>query len=112
MKVPRKYGSAFGVLPSPIISKFTTAATRSRPASFPKSLTRSFAVLASNSRRNAAPASSHGAVHRPRNRQIARWENDVTSSAQEDTSFTSRLPREAAPKVGQPILDLEDIDKT
>ncbi len=36
---------------------------------------------------------------------------DVTSSVEGGTSFTIRLPREAAPKIGQPILDVEHIDK-
>jgi len=36
---------------------------------------------------------------------------DVTSTAEEGTSFTIRLPREAAPKVGQPILDAGHIEK-
>lgn len=35
---------------------------------------------------------------------------DVTSTVEEGTSFTIRLPREAAPKVGQSILDAEHID--
>jgi signal transduction histidine kinase len=36
---------------------------------------------------------------------------DVSSTAEHGTSFTIRLPRLAAPKVGQPILDAEHIDK-
>ncbi len=36
---------------------------------------------------------------------------DVISTAEDGTTFTIRLPREAAPKVGQPILDAEHIDK-
>jgi signal transduction histidine kinase len=35
---------------------------------------------------------------------------DVTSTVKEGTSFTVRLPREAAPRVGQPILDVEHIE--
>ena len=34
---------------------------------------------------------------------------DVTSTVEEGTSFTIHLPRQAAPKVGQPILDAEHI---
>ena len=34
---------------------------------------------------------------------------DVSSTANEGTSFTIRLPRAAAPRVGQPILDAEHI---
>jgi signal transduction histidine kinase len=34
---------------------------------------------------------------------------DVTSTVKEGTSFTVRLPRRAAPRVGQPILDAEHI---
>jgi signal transduction histidine kinase len=34
---------------------------------------------------------------------------DVTSTVKEGTSFTVRLPRQAAPRVGQPILDAEHI---
>jgi signal transduction histidine kinase len=34
---------------------------------------------------------------------------DVTSTVADGTSFTMRLPRESAPKVGQPILDTEHI---
>lgn len=36
---------------------------------------------------------------------------DVISTAEEGTSFTIRLPRQAVPKVGQPILDVEHIQK-
>jgi signal transduction histidine kinase len=36
---------------------------------------------------------------------------DVSSTTRHGTSFTIRLPREAAPKVGQPILDAEHIRK-
>ena len=36
---------------------------------------------------------------------------DVSSTAKEGTSFTIRLPREAAPRDGQPILDAEHIEK-
>jgi len=36
---------------------------------------------------------------------------DVVSTAEKGTTFTIRLPREAAPRVGQPILDSEHIDK-
>jgi signal transduction histidine kinase len=36
---------------------------------------------------------------------------DVSSTAKEGTSFTIRLPREAAPRNGQPILDAEHIEK-
>jgi len=36
---------------------------------------------------------------------------DVTSTAEDGTSFTIRMPREAAPLVGQPILDAEHIRK-
>ena len=36
---------------------------------------------------------------------------DVSSTAKEGTSFTIRLPREAAPREGQPILDAEHIEK-
>jgi signal transduction histidine kinase len=36
---------------------------------------------------------------------------DVISTVQHGTSFTIRLPRQAAPKVGQPILDSEHIQK-
>lgn len=35
---------------------------------------------------------------------------DVTSTVKEGTSFTVRLPRQAAPRVGQPILDAEHIE--
>jgi signal transduction histidine kinase len=35
---------------------------------------------------------------------------DVTSTAQEGTTFTIRLPRQAAPRVGQPILDAGHIE--
>lgn len=35
---------------------------------------------------------------------------DVSSTAKEGTSFTIRLPREAAPRAGQPILDAEHIE--
>jgi sigma-B regulation protein RsbU (phosphoserine phosphatase) len=34
---------------------------------------------------------------------------DVTSTAQDATAFTIRLPREAAPEAGQPILDEKHI---
>lgn len=36
---------------------------------------------------------------------------DVTSTVEDGTSFTMRLPREAAPKAGRPILDAERIEK-
>lgn len=36
---------------------------------------------------------------------------DVISTVEEGTSFTIRLPRTAAPKAGQPILDSAHIDK-
>jgi hypothetical protein len=36
---------------------------------------------------------------------------DVTSTAKAGTTFTIRLPREAAPRVGHPILDVEHIEK-
>jgi len=36
---------------------------------------------------------------------------DVTSTEKEGTMFTIRLPREAAPRDGQPILDAEHIEK-
>ena len=36
---------------------------------------------------------------------------DVVSTAEDGTTFTIRLPRQAAPKVGQPILDVKHIDK-
>lgn len=35
---------------------------------------------------------------------------DVSSTAKEGTTFTIRLPREAAPRNGQPILDAEHIE--
>jgi signal transduction histidine kinase len=35
---------------------------------------------------------------------------DVTSTAAEGTTFMIRLPRKAAPRVGQPILDAEHIE--
>ncbi len=47
-------------------------------------------------------------------REVAKSHNgriDVTSTAKEGTSFTIRLPREAAPRVGQPILDAKHIEK-
>lgn len=47
-------------------------------------------------------------------REVAKSHNgriDVTSTEKEGTSFTIRLPREAAQKIGQPILDSEHIDK-
>jgi signal transduction histidine kinase len=47
-------------------------------------------------------------------REVAKSHNghiDVISNAKEGTSFTMVLPREAAPRVGQPILDAEHIDK-
>jgi signal transduction histidine kinase len=46
-------------------------------------------------------------------REVAKSHNgriDVISTAKDGTSFTIRLPREAAPKVGQPILDAPHID--
>jgi signal transduction histidine kinase len=36
---------------------------------------------------------------------------DVMSTAEEGTTFTIRLPRESAPRVGQPILDADHIRK-
>ena len=36
---------------------------------------------------------------------------DVISTVEDGTSFTIRLPRQAAPRVGQPILDAEHIEK-
>jgi hypothetical protein len=47
-------------------------------------------------------------------REVAKSHNgrlDVVSTVEEGTSFTIRLPRHAAPKAGQPILDVEHIDK-
>lgn len=47
-------------------------------------------------------------------REVAKSHNgriDVTSTAEKGTSFIIRLPREAAPRVGQPILDAEHISK-
>jgi signal transduction histidine kinase len=47
-------------------------------------------------------------------REVAKSHNgriDVVSTAEHGTSFTIRLPREAAPKVGQPILDAGHIQK-
>ena len=35
---------------------------------------------------------------------------DVTSTVEEGTSFTIRLPRVASMKAGQPILDAEHIE--
>ncbi len=45
-------------------------------------------------------------------REVARSHGgriDVTSTDKAGTSFTIRLPRQAAPRVGQPILDVEHI---
>ncbi|BBO33389.1 sensor histidine kinase [Lacipirellula parvula] len=36
---------------------------------------------------------------------------DVTSTAEDGTAFTIRLPRDSAPRHGQPILDAEHIDR-
>jgi signal transduction histidine kinase len=47
-------------------------------------------------------------------REVAQSHNgriNVTSTANEGTSFIICLPRETAPRVGQPILDAEHIDK-
>jgi signal transduction histidine kinase len=47
-------------------------------------------------------------------REVAKSHNgrlDVVSTKKDGTSFTIRLPREAAPRVGQPILDVEHIEK-
>ena len=47
-------------------------------------------------------------------REVAKSHNgriDVTSSAENGTSFTISLPREAEPRVGQPILDVGHIEK-
>jgi len=47
-------------------------------------------------------------------REVAKSHNgqiDVNSTAEDGTSFTIRLPRQAAPRVGQPILDAEHIEK-
>ncbi|MBL9165701.1 MAG: HAMP domain-containing histidine kinase [Planctomycetaceae bacterium] len=47
-------------------------------------------------------------------REVAKSHNgsiDVRSSAAEGTSFTIRLPREAAVRSGQPILDAKHFDK-
>jgi signal transduction histidine kinase len=47
-------------------------------------------------------------------REVARshgGEIEVTSTKQDGTSFTIRLPRESVPKAGQPILDAEHIQK-
>jgi signal transduction histidine kinase len=35
---------------------------------------------------------------------------DVVSTAEAGTTFTIRLPRSAAPRIGQPILDAEHIE--
>jgi signal transduction histidine kinase len=35
---------------------------------------------------------------------------EVTSTVKDGTSFTVHLPREAAPRFGQPILDVEHIE--
>jgi signal transduction histidine kinase len=35
---------------------------------------------------------------------------DVNSTVEHGTSFTVRLPRQAAPRIGQPILDAERIE--
>ncbi|OAI54422.1 hypothetical protein AYO47_02940 [Planctomyces sp. SCGC AG-212-M04] len=46
-------------------------------------------------------------------REVAKSHNgriDVSSTAEHGTSFTIRLPREAAPKAGQPILDAGHIE--
>lgn len=46
-------------------------------------------------------------------REVAKSHNgriDVISTVQNGTSFTIRLPREAAPRIGQPILDAEHIE--
>lgn len=45
-------------------------------------------------------------------REVAKSHNgriDVTSTAQKGTAFTIHLPREAAPRIGQPILDADHI---
>ena len=47
-------------------------------------------------------------------REVAKSHNgriDVISTVEDGTSFTIRLPRRAAPRVGQPILDAEHIEK-
>jgi len=47
-------------------------------------------------------------------REVAKSHNgriDVVSTTEDGTSFTIRLPREAAPRVGQPILDASHIEK-
>ncbi|MBA3312287.1 MAG: sensor histidine kinase [Planctomycetaceae bacterium] len=46
-------------------------------------------------------------------REVAKSHNgriDVISTVEDGTSFTIRLPRQAAPRVGQPILDAEHIE--
>jgi len=47
-------------------------------------------------------------------REVAKSHNgriEVTSTAEAGTTFEIRLPREAAPRVGQPILDAKHIEK-
>ena len=47
-------------------------------------------------------------------REVAKAHNgriDVTSTANDGSSFTIRLPREALPGVGQPILDAKPIEE-
>ncbi|WP_010587129.1 sensor histidine kinase [Schlesneria paludicola] len=47
-------------------------------------------------------------------REVAKSHNgriDVTSTVADGTSFTIRLPREASPRIGQPILDAKHIDE-
>ncbi len=46
-------------------------------------------------------------------REVAKSHNgriEVTSTVNDGTSFTVHLPREASPRVGQPILDVEHIE--
>lgn len=47
-------------------------------------------------------------------REVAKSHNgriDVVSTIEQGKTFTISLPCEAAPRVGQPILDSEHIDK-
>ena len=47
-------------------------------------------------------------------REVAKSHNGqiaVSSTTENGTTFTIRLPREAAPRVGQPVLDAEHIEK-
>jgi signal transduction histidine kinase len=82
----------------------------------PGELTRIFDPLIRGSSAEQPQRNRHGSIGMGLYiaREVAKSHNgriDVVSTKEEGTSFTISLPREAAPRIGQPILDASHIEK-